>query len=88
MLIWLIGIIVTVTAGKYYPNYNWELTSAGAIIVQFIGFVVLVFGNLIYNKIIKIKFFVGDDEGEMKQSLIEEGGLGTSLQIQQNEHHE
>lgn len=88
VLIWLIGIIVTVTAGAYYPNYNWELTSAGAIIVQFVGFVVLVFGNLIYNKIIKIKIFMGDDD-DMKQSLIEEGsGIGTSLQTQQDEHHE
>lgn len=61
VLIWLIGIIVTVTAGRYYPNYDWELTSAGAIIVQFVGFIVLVFGNLIYNKIIKIKIFMDED---------------------------
>ena len=63
-VIWIIGIIVTVTAGVNYPNYVWELVSPGAIILQFIGFVILVFGNLIYNKILKIPFLVGPIEDE------------------------
>lgn len=60
-MIWMIGIIVTVTAGKNYPNYNWELLGAGAIIVQLLGFLILVFGNMIYNRMIKIPFLVGPE---------------------------
>lgn len=59
VLIWLVGILVTVTAGKYYPNYKWELVSVGAILLQLLGFLILVFGNLIYNKIIKIPILTG-----------------------------
>lgn len=52
--VWIIGIIITVTAGTDKPNYRWEMTSAGAILMQLAGFVVLIFGNLIYNRIIKL----------------------------------
>jgi len=52
--VWIIGIIITVTAGVNRPNYRWEMTSAGAILMQLAGFVVLIFGNLIYNRIIKL----------------------------------
>lgn len=52
VLVWIIGISITLTAGVSHPNYVWELTSAGAILVQLVGFIILITGNLIYNKII------------------------------------
>ena len=54
IIVWVVGIIVTVTLGKNYPNYNWELINGWAIFVELIGFLVLVSGNLVYNEIIKI----------------------------------
>jgi hypothetical protein len=54
ILVWGIGLIVTVTAGSTYPNYKWELLDGGAIALELVGFVVLVTGNLVYNDIIKI----------------------------------
>jgi hypothetical protein len=56
ILVWVLGIIVTATAGSSKPNYIWELTSVGAILVQLLGFIFLIFGNLIYNKILKLPF--------------------------------
>ena len=84
VVIWLVGIIVTLTAGSNYPNYRWELTGAAPIIMQFFGFAVLVFGNLIYNRIIKIKVFTGPDEAPELESFVESSEtLGMSLQHQQ-----
>jgi hypothetical protein len=48
--------MVTVTAGATRPNLQWELTNAGAILVELLGFLILVAGNLIYNKVIKLPF--------------------------------
>jgi|JI6StandDraft_1071083.scaffolds.fasta_scaffold11106_5 hypothetical protein len=59
IVIWLVGIIVTVTAGKYYPNYVWEIVGVGAILLELVGFVILVFGNLIYNRMIVIPILSG-----------------------------
>jgi hypothetical protein len=56
ILVWIVGILVTVTAGHIYPNYRWEIVDGLAIGIQLIGFIVLVLGNLIYNGIIKLKF--------------------------------
>ena len=56
VLVWAIGIIITVTAGASRPNFQWELVKAGAILVELLGFLVLVAGNLIYNKVIKLPF--------------------------------
>lgn len=53
ILVWGIGIIITVSAGATYPNYRWELLNGGAIALELLGFVVLVLGNLVYNNIIK-----------------------------------
>ena len=54
ILVWGIGLIITVSAGSTYPNYKWELLNGGAIALELLGFVVLVCGNLVYNQIIKI----------------------------------
>lgn len=31
ILVWGVGLIVTVSAGAKYPNYEWELLGGGAI---------------------------------------------------------
>lgn len=56
VLVWAIGIIVTVTAGQSRPNYKWELVQVGAILVELLGFLILILGNLVYNKVVKIPF--------------------------------
>jgi len=53
-IVWIVGILVTVTAGVNKPNYKWELINGGAIALQLLGFAVLIGGNLIYNRIIKL----------------------------------
>lgn len=54
--IWLIGIIVTATAGKDNKMYRWESTNIWAIIVQGIGFIFLVVATLLYNENIHLPF--------------------------------
>jgi hypothetical protein len=54
ILVWGVGLIVTATAGSIYPNYKWELTKVGPILVELLGFVILVFGNIIYNEVVKL----------------------------------
>lgn len=55
-IVWIVGILVTVTAGVDKPNYKWELINGGAIGLQLLGFAILIVGNLIYNRIIKLPF--------------------------------
>lgn len=54
VLVWGIGLIITITAGVNNPSYVWELDKAVAIVIELFGFLILVSGNLIYNEIIKI----------------------------------
>lgn len=61
VIVWIVGIIITVSAGVNKPNYKWELINGGAISVQLVGFLVLILGNLIYNKIVKIPFLTPKD---------------------------
>jgi hypothetical protein len=56
VIVWIVGIIVTLSAGALKPNYKWELINGGAISVQLLGFLVLIAGNLVYNKIIRLPF--------------------------------
>lgn len=49
VLVWAIGLTVTLTVGQTYPNYVWEKIKASVIILQLIGFVFLISGNMIYN---------------------------------------
>ncbi len=56
VIVWIVGIIITVSAGVNKPNYKWKLIDGVAITIQLLGFGVLIFGNLIYNKIIKVPF--------------------------------
>ena len=54
VIVWIIGIILTATTSSKY--YKWENLNAGAIVVEAVGFVILVLGNCIYNKIIILPF--------------------------------
>ena len=54
ILVWVFSILVTVQFGKEYPNYKWEVLEPVIIILQIVGFVFLVMGNLVYNEIIKL----------------------------------
>lgn len=56
VIVWIVGIIVTVSAGTNKPNYKWELINGGAISLQLVGFMILIGGNLVYNRIIRIPF--------------------------------
>lgn len=50
VVIWGIGLIVTLTAGRDSDMYKWEKTNTWGIIVQAIGFTILVVATLIYNE--------------------------------------
>jgi hypothetical protein len=56
ILVWAIGIIITLSAGASRPNFEWEIVKTGAILVKLLGFLILVSGNLIYNRIIQLPF--------------------------------
>lgn len=62
VIVWIIGIIITVSAGKTRPNYKWELIDGAAITIQLLGFGVLIAGNLIYNKILPIPCLMPKEE--------------------------
>ena len=69
ILVWGIGLIVTATAGVFYPNYEWELTNGGAIAIELIGFVIVVLGNLVYNQIVKLPGAKRDDESKNSNKI-------------------
>ena len=58
ILIWIAGIVVTVTLGREHPNYKWESLNVIVIVLQLVGFALLVVGNLVYNEIIRLPGFV------------------------------
>lgn len=56
LLVWIISLIFTWTIGVDNPNYRWENTRAWAIGIELIGFFILIFGNFVYNGIVKLPF--------------------------------
>ena len=80
ILVWGIGLIVTVTAGSKYPNYRWEIVDGGAIALELLGFVILVSGNLIYNGIIKVPGFT--PRKQVDEPLLEENNEPTTTNTQ------
>lgn len=54
VLIWIVGIIITATAGRDHVNYKWQTLDLTAIAIQFVGFVILILGNLVYNGIVVV----------------------------------
>lgn len=51
VLIWVVGVVVTLTAGEETDNYKWESTDAAVVSLQLFGFAVLVAGNLLYSAV-------------------------------------
>jgi len=56
VLIWGVGLIVSFSVS----GSNWENTRYQAILLELIGFVLLVTGNMVYNNIIKLPFLEND----------------------------
>ena len=54
ILVWIVGLIITMTAGQQDKNYKWESVEWKIILLLFVGFVLLILGNLVYNKIVKL----------------------------------
>lgn len=52
ILVWIGSIVVTVEWGSTYPNYSWELLDPTLILLQLVGFIFLILGNVVYNEII------------------------------------
>ena len=63
VLTWVIGLIITETIGQTQENYRWETTEIMPILFKFVGLVLIVSGNLIYNKIIHIECFEEEYKG-------------------------
>jgi len=63
LIVWFIGLMFYWTGIKDGDN-GWENPDPVAIVVELVGFVILVCGNLIYNEIIKLpgKAVEGEDE--------------------------
>lgn len=45
LLIWIISLIVTFTT-----KYEWENTRISAIIMEAIGFIIVIVGEILYNQ--------------------------------------
>jgi hypothetical protein len=69
VIVWIVGIIITISAGSQKPNYKWELIDGAAISLQLLGFLVLISGNLVYNKIIKIPFLMPKEESSKHSKM-------------------
>lgn len=55
IIIWGVGIIVTVTAGESDSVYKWESLNVNRIILQAVGFSVIIAGNVVYNNLVELK---------------------------------
>ena len=53
-IIWSFGIFMTLVLGSKYPRYVWEVVELWIVLVSILGFLLLVAGNIIYNRIIII----------------------------------
>jgi hypothetical protein len=60
LVVWAVSIVVTVTLGSRRDNYRWENLEWLGILIQLLGFGLLIFGNLVNNGIVR-PAFVGDD---------------------------
>lgn len=47
MMIWIISLIISLSTSS--PNYHWENIRIGAIILEAIGFLIVVIGEIRYN---------------------------------------
>ncbi|EAS07726.3 nucleotide-sugar transporter (macronuclear) [Tetrahymena thermophila SB210] len=56
VVVWVVSIVVTETYGQDNPNWQWETVAVGPILIEALGFIILVCGNLVYNKVIILPF--------------------------------
>ena len=54
IVVWMVGIVVTLTWGSTMKNYDWESLHPVAIIIAIIGLFTLLFGNFLYNHVFSI----------------------------------
>jgi hypothetical protein len=54
ILVWIVGLMITLTAGQQDKTYIWESVEWRNILLLFVGFILLILGNLVYNKIVKL----------------------------------
>lgn len=55
-VIWLFGVIITLCANGN-PDFKIESLNIGVSLVKAVGFGVIIFGTLIYNKLVFRKYF-------------------------------
>jgi hypothetical protein len=55
-VIWVVGIVITIAADGN-TDYKIESLNVGVSLVKALGFTVIIFGTLIYNKLILKKYF-------------------------------
>lgn len=81
VLVWIISLIITFTAGKNNERYAWENKNWRAIVLELAGFFILVSGNLIYNKIVILPFpmFRPEEENVEEVLLVKEREKDLSL---------
>jgi len=53
LLIWLVGILLTATAGTTSTTYQWESLQWKTVLAQSLGFFLLVCGNFIFYQIVE-----------------------------------
>lgn len=51
LVIWIVGVIVTLTLGKTYHNYVWENLAAGPLLSSIVGLVWILAGSFIYTRV-------------------------------------
>jgi len=70
LLIWVVGIIVTLTLGANDKNFKWEPVAPKQLAGQALAFSILMLGNLIFYDIINIRYF--EDNEEVETSVLAE----------------
>ena len=51
VIVWIIGLIITSSSNRKWESLDWRNN-----LLKFIGYIILVLGNLIYNKILILNF--------------------------------
>jgi drug/metabolite transporter (DMT)-like permease len=62
VVVWIVGLIVAATIGKSHPNYKWEELKLTSILIELVGFTILITGNLVNNGLIKLPWVREPDE--------------------------
>ena len=71
-LVWVVGIVVTVTVGKNNRDYVWELVNWEAMTMEGVGFLFLILSTLVYNENIRIRGLSEPPRLQERQSLLTE----------------